>query len=63
MFFSLHPVLGVLLFCMDCLGILFSPSKGLFTYSPILLFAFVGIFYVWKNGCIPLLKYLDLDQF
>ena len=30
-------------------GILFSPAKGLFFYSPVLLFAFVGIVWILRN--------------
>ena len=41
-------------------GILVSPSRGLFIYSPILLFAFVGIVMVWRNSKLVLLKYLSL---
>ena len=41
-------------------GVLVSPSRGLFIYSPILLFAFVGMVMVWKNSTLVLLKYLSL---
>jgi Dolichyl-phosphate-mannose-protein mannosyltransferase len=41
-------------------GILMSPSRGLFVYSPILLFAFVGMVMVWRNSKLVLLKYLSL---
>ena len=41
-------------------GILISPSRGLFIYSPILLFAFVGMVMVWRNSKLVLLKYLSL---
>jgi hypothetical protein len=41
-------------------GVLVSPSRGLFIYSPILLFAFVGMVMVWKNSKSVLLKYLSL---
>ncbi|HSF32452.1 MAG TPA: glycosyltransferase family 39 protein [Candidatus Tectomicrobia bacterium] len=41
-------------------GVLASPSKGLFIYSPILLFAFVGIYWVWRHQNTPLLRFLSL---
>jgi hypothetical protein len=41
-------------------GVLVSPSRGLFIYSPILLLAFVGMFMVWRNSKLVLLKYLSL---
>jgi hypothetical protein len=41
-------------------GILISPSRGLFIYSPILLLAFVGMVMVWRNSKLALLKYLSL---
>ncbi len=41
-------------------GILISPSRGLFVYSPILMVAFVGMVMVWKNSKLALLKYLSL---
>ena len=41
-------------------GILVSPSRGLFVYSPILLVAFVGMVMVWRNSQLVLLKYLSL---
>jgi hypothetical protein len=47
-------------FLYGFLGILASPSKGLFIYSPVLLFAFVGIYSAWKHQDRPLLKYLSL---
>lgn len=42
------------------LGLLVSPSKGLFVYSPILLLACFGIYCVWKGRKEPLLRYLSL---
>jgi Dolichyl-phosphate-mannose-protein mannosyltransferase len=41
-------------------GILMSPSRGLFIYSPILPVAFVGMVMVWRNSKLVLLKYLSL---
>jgi Dolichyl-phosphate-mannose-protein mannosyltransferase len=41
-------------------GILVSPSRGLFIYSPILLLAVVGMVMVWKDSKQVLLKYLSL---
>ncbi|MGH8058282.1 MAG: ArnT family glycosyltransferase, partial [Candidatus Entotheonellia bacterium] len=42
------------------LGVLVSPSKGLFVYSPILLLSCVGMYTVWKRGGDPFLRYLSL---
>jgi hypothetical protein len=42
------------------MGVLASPSRGLFIYSPILLFAVVGIVMVWRESDHVLLKYLGL---
>jgi hypothetical protein len=47
-------------FWYGLLGVLISPSKGLFIYSPVLLFAFCGVAFVWTKKCEPLLKYLSL---
>lgn len=47
-------------FLYGLLGVLISPSKGLILYSPVLLFAFWGMAYVWKINCEPLIKYLSL---
>jgi hypothetical protein len=41
-------------------GILISPSRGLFIYSPILLLSFVGMVMIWWNSKLVLLKYLSL---
>jgi Dolichyl-phosphate-mannose-protein mannosyltransferase len=41
-------------------GILISPSRGLFIYSPILLLAFGGMVMVWRDSKLALLKYLSL---
>ncbi len=40
-------------------GLLFSPARGLFVYSPILLFSLVGIWLVWKKGP-PSFRYLSV---
>jgi hypothetical protein len=40
-------------------GVLFSPSRGLFIYSPILVLACIGIVVVWKDFKRALLKYLS----
>jgi hypothetical protein len=37
-------------------GILVSPSRGLFIYSPILLLSFVGMVMVWRDSTLVLLK-------
>jgi hypothetical protein len=41
-------------------GILASPGRGLFVYSPILLVSIVGVVMVWKDRKQVLLKYLSL---
>jgi hypothetical protein len=41
-------------------GVLGSPSRGLFIYSPIFLVAVVGIGMVWRSSKLVLLKYLSL---
>lgn len=33
-------------------GVLFSPARGLFVYSPILLLSLFGIVWIWRNGPI-----------
>lgn len=38
------------------LGILASPSRGLFVYSPILVISFLGLLVVWRRGGHPLLR-------
>ena len=39
-------------------GLLFSPGRGLFVYSPIFLFSFVGLAAAWRKGGDPLLRAL-----
>jgi Dolichyl-phosphate-mannose-protein mannosyltransferase len=41
-------------------GVLASPGRGLFVYSPILLVSIVGLVMVWKDRKQALLKYLSL---
>ena len=41
-------------------GILLSPSRGLFIYSPIVLFALVGSVYAWRGLGGVLLRYLSV---
>ena len=41
-------------------GILLSPSRGLFVYSPIFLFSLIGIFLAWRAAESLLLKYLSI---
>lgn len=41
-------------------GILFSPARGLFVYSPILVFSFVGIILCWTKPEFVLLRYLSI---
>ncbi|MGH7369510.1 MAG: hypothetical protein ACREIN_01320 [Candidatus Methylomirabilaceae bacterium] len=41
-------------------GILVSPSRGLFIYSPVLLFSVVGMALAWRHGELLLLKYLSV---
>jgi len=40
-------------------GVLFSPARGLFIYSPVLVLSFVGIASVWRERKDPLLMYLS----
>lgn len=40
-------------------GILFSPARGLFIYSPILIFSFVGMILCWTKPGFVLLRYLS----
>ncbi|MCC6139545.1 MAG: hypothetical protein IT389_02895 [Nitrospira sp.] len=42
-------------------GVLFSPSRGLFVYSPILLCSIAGMVLVWKKPGQVLLRYLSLS--
>ncbi len=44
-------------------GLLISPSRGLFTYSPFLIFSLSGIYYIFKNKESSLYKYLILSSF
>jgi hypothetical protein len=37
-------------------GLLVSPARGLFVYSPILVFSVVGLVMAWRNGGDPLLR-------
>lgn len=41
-------------------GILISPSRGLFIYSPILLFSFFGMALAWRRSGDPLLRALSM---
>lgn len=41
-------------------GVLFSPARGLFIYSPIFLLSLVGMAIVWKESGRLFLKYLSL---
>jgi len=42
------------------LGILLSPGRGLFVYSPIFVLSFVGLALSWRKGADPLLRYLSI---
>jgi hypothetical protein len=44
-------------------GILVSPSRGLFIYSPVLLLSFIGAGLAWKRHGDPLLRYLSIGVF
>jgi hypothetical protein len=64
-----NPVVGTsgkLLFRFDTplheglLGVLVSPARGLFIYSPIFLVSFVSMILVWRQTGHLLLKYLSL---
>ncbi len=41
-------------------GLLVSPSRGLFVFSPILLFSVVGGVLAWRTGSEPLFRYLSV---
>jgi hypothetical protein len=41
-------------------NILFSPSRGLFIYSPILIFAIIGMILSWRKSGTLLLRYLSV---
>jgi Dolichyl-phosphate-mannose-protein mannosyltransferase len=41
-------------------NILFSPSRGLFVYSPVLIFAIIGMILTWKKSGTLLLRYLSI---
>jgi hypothetical protein len=45
------------------LRILVSPSRGLLIYSPIFVFAFVGMVMIWRKSGHVFLKYLSLSPF
>jgi len=42
-------------------GILFSPSRGLFVYSPVFLFSLMGLFLAWRYAGHLLLKYVSVS--
>jgi hypothetical protein len=44
-------------------GLLMSPSRGLFVYSPIFLFAVVGMGRAWRRHGNPLLRYVSIGTF
>ena len=41
-------------------GLLFSPNRGLFVYTPIALFAFWGALRVWRCAAPPWMRYLSV---
>lgn len=41
-------------------GLLVSPSRGLFVFSPILLFSVIGGVLAWRSGSEPLFRYLSV---
>ncbi len=41
-------------------GLLFSPARGLFIYSPIFLFSLIGIVLVWKKHGDPFYRYISV---
>jgi hypothetical protein len=57
-----YPVLGywVTPWWEGLSGILLSPSRGLFIYSPIFLFSLVGSVYAWRRFGVSLLRYLSV---
>src|SRR4030095_8521599 len=44
-------------------GILLSPGRGLFVYSPVLLCSFLGIALAWRDRGDPLLRALSVGIF
>ena len=42
------------------LGILVSPNRGLFIYTPFVLFSFWGLGRVWRSRAFPLLSYMGV---
>jgi hypothetical protein len=41
-------------------GIFFSPSRGLFIYSPVFIFSFLGMSLAWKKNENPIFKYFSV---
>lgn len=41
-------------------GVLVSPSRGLFVYTPVMLFSFWGLVLAWRNPRLRLFRYLGL---
>ena len=41
-------------------GLLFSPARGLFIYSPIFLFSLIGIVLAWKKHGDPFYRYISI---
>ncbi len=42
-------------------GLLFSPSRGILIYSPILVFAFAGMYRAWRNKPYPVFRYICIS--
>ena len=42
------------------LGLLVSPSRGLFVYTPVALFSVLGALRLWRSGELPVLRWLGL---
>lgn len=49
-------------FWMGLSGLLFSPSRGLLVYTPIVLLSFAGIWLIWRKGPIAF-RYLAVGPF
>jgi Dolichyl-phosphate-mannose-protein mannosyltransferase len=41
-------------------GVLLSPSKGMFIYSPVFLFSFIGIYLSWRRNNEVLFEYISI---
>jgi hypothetical protein len=56
-YYDFRKVQGSNTFYEALAGNLISPARGLFIYSPIFLFSFLGIYYKWKEETLSLFDY------